>query len=200
MSATHHTNGRWLLCSRLYKLDGDSIFNLFGTRALAMNVLLAVSDRLFGDALVRFASNHNWEAGSQFKLICVVAPLQKQFGHSDDDKKVSFDEEMTMADKLLSQLKTALQKALPGAAITYEVLVGSPSHEILECAGKWPAGMIVLGSHGRGGLEKLLIGSVSHFVASHSACSFGIVRVSNSDVLDFELEEEDIPAEMRMFS
>ena len=164
-----------------------------------MNVLLAVSDRLFGDALVRFASNHNWEAGTEFKLVCVVAPLQKQFGHSDEDKKIFFDEEMTMADKLLSQLKAALLKALPDAYITYEVLVGSPAHEILECARNWPAQMILLGSHGRGGLEKLLLGSVSHYVASHSPCSFCIVRVSNSDVLDFELEEEDIPVEMRMF-
>lgn len=165
-----------------------------------MKVLLAISDRLFGDAIVRFASKHNWSEGSELKLIRVVTPLERQGGYSEEDKKVIFDEEMRLADKLLSQLKTSLMKAQPDLYITYEVMVGSPSHEILNCARNWPADMILLGSHGRDGLEKLLLGSVSHYVASHAPCSFCIVRVSDSDVLDFELEEEDIPEEMRIFS
>lgn len=162
-----------------------------------MNVLLAISDRLFGDAIVRFAANHKWDAGTEFKLLTVVAALQRQPGHSDEDKKIFFDEEMKLADRQLSQLKSVLMKALPDAYITYEVLVGSPSHEILECAKNWPAQFILLGSHGREGLEKMLLGSVSHYVACHAPCSFSIVRVANSDVLDFELQEEDIPVEMR---
>jgi nucleotide-binding universal stress UspA family protein len=45
---------------------------------------------------------------------------------------------------------------------------GSPAKEILEIAGRLDVDFIVMGSRGRGDLEGLLIGSVSHKV-SHLA-------------------------------
>jgi nucleotide-binding universal stress UspA family protein len=38
------------------------------------------------------------------------------------------------------------------------------------------ADMIVLGSHGRRGIDKLLIGSVSETVATYAHCSVEVIR------------------------
>ncbi|HIA51482.1 MAG TPA: universal stress protein [Candidatus Melainabacteria bacterium] len=157
-----------------------------------MNILLAASDKLFGDALVRFCAKHIWESSPQFKLINIVAPLQQHYGSSDAEKKAYFDKEMQLADKMLSQLKTALLKSLPEAYITYDVLVGSPAHEILEYAKSWPADLIVMGSSSKNGLERLLLGSVSHYVASHAQCSFCIIRIEKKDILVFESSQEEL--------
>jgi nucleotide-binding universal stress UspA family protein len=48
---------------------------------------------------------------------------------------------------------------------------------ILDTAAKWHADLIVIGSHGRKGLDRFLLGSVSEAVARHAPCSVQIVRV-----------------------
>jgi nucleotide-binding universal stress UspA family protein len=53
---------------------------------------------------------------------------------------------------------------------------GEPQHTILDCAQTWHADLIVLGSHGRKGLDRFVLGSVSEAVARHAPCSVEIVR------------------------
>jgi nucleotide-binding universal stress UspA family protein len=52
---------------------------------------------------------------------------------------------------------------------------GDPRNAILECAKEWRADLIVLGSHGKKGLDRML-GSVSDSIARHARCSVEIVR------------------------
>jgi nucleotide-binding universal stress UspA family protein len=47
---------------------------------------------------------------------------------------------------------------------------------ILDEAAKWPADLIVVGSHGRSGLDRFLLGSVSERVVRHAPCSVEVVR------------------------
>ena len=54
--------------------------------------------------------------------------------------------------------------------------IGDPRAFILDAAKTWAADLIVLGSHGRHGLERFLLGSVSEAVAVHAHCSVEIVR------------------------
>ena len=55
---------------------------------------------------------------------------------------------------------------------------GDPSQAIVECAKEWHADLIVLGSHGKRGIERML-GSVSDSVARRAPCSVEIVRSPN---------------------
>lgn len=66
-----------------------------------------------------------------------------------------------------------------GLAKTAEILVseGHPSTEILECAKKIGAGMIVIASHDPG-LADYLLGSVAARVVRHAHCSVLVVRKS----------------------
>jgi nucleotide-binding universal stress UspA family protein len=56
------------------------------------------------------------------------------------------------------------------------VPVGLPQRLILEEAERWDADLIMMGSHGRHGIPRLLIGSVSEAVALHAECSVEVVR------------------------
>ncbi len=51
-----------------------------------------------------------------------------------------------------------------------------PKESIVEEAQKWSADLIVLGSHGYGFWERMLLGSVSNAVVHHAPCSVLIVR------------------------
>jgi nucleotide-binding universal stress UspA family protein len=56
------------------------------------------------------------------------------------------------------------------------VHVGKPATEIVRAAKDWPADLIVIGSHGRGGIGRLLLGSVAEAVMRHAACPVLVVR------------------------
>lgn len=51
---------------------------------------------------------------------------------------------------------------------------------ILDEATHWGADLIVVGSHGRRGVDRFLLGSVSEAVALHAACSVEVIRKRNS--------------------
>lgn len=60
--------------------------------------------------------------------------------------------------------------------ITNDVRVGDPATEILNEAAEQSTELVVLGSHGRTGLGRLLLGSVARKVLLHAHCSVLIVR------------------------
>lgn len=57
-----------------------------------------------------------------------------------------------------------------------EVITGNVKRIIVEEAEKTGANLIVMGSHGRGFFNRLMLGSVSDFVVHHASCSVLVVR------------------------
>jgi nucleotide-binding universal stress UspA family protein len=73
---------------------------------------------------------------------------------------------------LIQQLRTdADEIASAGVPATSEMRIGNPVHEILEAATAFNAGLIVVGTHGRHGLTRLALGSVSHGIVHGAHCS-----------------------------
>jgi nucleotide-binding universal stress UspA family protein len=69
-------------------------------------------------------------------------------------------------------LRRAGMKVLDDRALP----VGEPRAVILDSAKSWGANLIVLGSHGRRGLDRFLLGSISEAVAIHAQCSVEVIR------------------------
>jgi nucleotide-binding universal stress UspA family protein len=53
---------------------------------------------------------------------------------------------------------------------------GKVDHEVVTLAEEIGAGLVVLGSRGRGGIRRALMGSVSDSVVRHSHCPVLVVR------------------------
>lgn len=54
--------------------------------------------------------------------------------------------------------------------------INGPKNVILDEAANWHADLIVVGSHGRRGLDRFLLGSVSETVAIYAHCSVEVLR------------------------
>jgi nucleotide-binding universal stress UspA family protein len=54
--------------------------------------------------------------------------------------------------------------------------VGKPADVILKVGAEWKADMIVIASHGRGGMRRLVLGSVAEAVMRRSDCPVLVVR------------------------
>lgn len=52
----------------------------------------------------------------------------------------------------------------------FEVVEGVPAKQILERAAAWPADLVVIATHGHGGFERLVLGSVTEKVLRKAAC------------------------------
>lgn len=62
------------------------------------------------------------------------------------------------------------------ASGTVSVLLASPKEIIPDEASRWGADLIVVGSHGRRGINRFLLGSISEAVAIHADCSVEVIR------------------------
>ncbi len=88
-------------------------------------------------------------------------------------------EYMSAATASANQALAAATSALATAGLPCEqkVIEGHVVHEgILQAAASAGADLIVMGSHGRHGIEKLLLGSVTQRVLSHTTLPVLVVR------------------------
>jgi nucleotide-binding universal stress UspA family protein len=81
-------------------------------------------------------------------------------------------------EDVVARAEQLLRKA--GFKIHTKIREGDRRAEIIDQAAEWGADLIVLGSHGRKGLNRFLLGSVAEFVSRHADCSVEIVRTSSS--------------------
>ena len=63
-----------------------------------------------------------------------------------------------------------------GVGITTHIKQGHAGNEILKLATDLGVDLIVVGSHGKSNLDRILLGSVSSFVVGHSTVSTLVVR------------------------
>ncbi len=85
-------------------------------------------------------------------------------------------EPVTEARTLALEAKRRLQTYFPGWEIKGEESSGSPAREILKRADDWAPDLIAVGSQGRSGLGRFLLGSVSQKVANEAQCSVRVAR------------------------
>lgn len=92
-----------------------------------------------------------------------------------DDKKASSElaeKGLTVADAAAERIK----KILPAWEIKSESVCGKPAVELIKKADEWSADLIVVGSHGRSALGRLVLGSVSNKVLHEARRSVRIVK------------------------
>jgi nucleotide-binding universal stress UspA family protein len=80
---------------------------------------------------------------------------------------------MADARRELTQMLTA--RAVDPAKVKATVALGTPAVEIIRHAAHWKADLIVVGSHGRGTMGRLLIGSVAQKVLHEAGCPVMVV-------------------------
>ena len=128
-------------------------------------VLLATDGSKTSVEAVRATAERPWPEGSEFRIISVEEPWAIRLSRVRQDNE---------AQEAVSNSEQVLSSA--GLKAVGEVVSGKPKDVILEEAQKWPADLIVVGSHGRRGFRRLLLGSVSEAVAMNAPCSVVVVR------------------------
>lgn len=147
-----------------------------------MNILLALDDSPCANAALCAVINQFRPRDTTVRVLHVIEwprrlPPSLMFveGPYAADRVVAAHEEIRRRGREL--VARAIGRLEHGrfTASSY-VLEGTPQDEILAMAAAWPADAVVMGSHGRRGLDRILLGSVSDAVVRQAACSVQVVR------------------------
>jgi nucleotide-binding universal stress UspA family protein len=84
------------------------------------------------------------------------------------------DENSKLAETSVGMVKEVAKKE--NIKVETLTLKGEPYKVIVDTVEKKKAGLIVVGSHGRSGMERLLMGSVTERVIGHAGCPILVVR------------------------
>lgn len=76
----------------------------------------------------------------------------------------------------LQAMLEAVRPSDPGVEFQHRLAIGAPAAEICRIAADERAEMIVLGTHGRTGVFRLLMGSVAESVLRHAPCPVLVFR------------------------
>jgi nucleotide-binding universal stress UspA family protein len=71
---------------------------------------------------------------------------------------------------------SAEQLRRAGLSVSETLVEGDPRQQIIEEADRWSADAIFVGARGLGRLQRMLLGSVSSYVASHANCTVEVIH------------------------
>jgi nucleotide-binding universal stress UspA family protein len=151
-------------------------------------ILFATDFSDSSDAALSYASSIAAESGAQLYIVHVgyesPAYLAEYGGFGtgpDMTEKVARENRV-----LLNQLRPTV----PNVNYQHHYLSGPPEHEILDFAEREHVDLIVIGSHGRTGISRLLMGSVAEAVVRRAKCPVLTVKQPIGDRLGSDDDRE----------
>jgi nucleotide-binding universal stress UspA family protein len=98
-------------------------------------------------------------------------------GHAGPDMSLAeYNDDVARARETTNRAIEGAQNELGLVGAEVHILSGNPGEAICELATELSAAAIVVGSRGRGGLKRLLLGSISDHVVRNAPCSVVVSR------------------------
>ena len=155
-------------CSVEIVRDADEQHSVNGNRG--MRILLATDGSYVSLAAAQAVGETSWPEQSQVKVVNVINPMI----YSLEEIGLLSDKETDRAHRAIGQAIGVLRDT--PLKVSGEVIAGGTERQLIDRAKNWDADLIVVGTHRRRGLKRLLFGSTSEIVANRAHCSVRIIR------------------------
>ena len=145
-----------------------------------MKIIIGVDDSAYSNEALKFVKGVRWAEGTRFIVVSAVTSGSVAVTVAGEPGGYGlYPEAIEELTKLHQEFTARAELDLRSAGLQTEarVEVGDPGGVILRMAEKEMADLIVVGSHGRSGLTKLLMGSVASHVVTHAPCSVLVVKL-----------------------
>jgi len=145
-----------------------------------MRVLIAVNYGLLGEAQLEFLKRYGHGIKTRFKVVHVVESASWHLQAATPEMlplmQSFLEERRVVGEKLLINVLDNLREVCFEEKIEIEIREGNVVNEIIKAADEWNADLILVGNHGKSGLERFLSGSVSQAVSTNANCSVLVAR------------------------
>lgn len=142
-----------------------------------MKILLAIDGSAPSQDAIDEVAHRPWPSPSTVRILSVIQPYTPpatEFVLAAATLKEIRERQAADAEQLTRRAGERI--AASGLSVETAVGEGDPRTAIVDAADEWQADLIVVGSHGRTGLERLILGSVAQAVVAHAHCSVEVVR------------------------
>jgi nucleotide-binding universal stress UspA family protein len=149
-----------------------------------MKILVATDGSDCSMVAVSSVASRPWPSGSRVRLISVIPvilavgafhPIPPVYLPGDVFETLQ-TQARSRAEEAVERATQILREAHMEPVKTGFLPIGDARQVILEEAKDWGADLIVVGSHGYNGIDRLMLGSVSESVAMHAHCSVEVIR------------------------
>ncbi len=146
-----------------------------------MDILLAVDNTPHSNVAVDVLLNRMWPDGSTFKVFCAIDRSDSLLGSlKANEADDIYNKALESAKQLTDEIAKKISAAFPKCSVTSEATIGDCKELILAQANALKADLIVMGSRGRQGVTRIVLGSVSQTVLLHGNCSTLIARYQHA--------------------
>jgi nucleotide-binding universal stress UspA family protein len=121
-------------------------------------------------------------AGSQatIRLVHIVntAPLAVAYGGMPSETDNFIGRLLAAGKEALKEAEGIVSQAgLKSESVTIETMVDNTGELLIKQAAQWPADLIAMGTHGRRGLGRLVLGSTAEYVLRHTSIPMLLLRI-----------------------
>src|SRR5262245_51768943 len=133
------------------------------------HILVASDDSAASQAAAELACALGARLSARVTLLHVVSP---PYVAPPDAVYAATPEELRALGEAARAVLEARVSALarPGLTLDISVHEGAPADTIIAVAARREVDLVVIGTHGRGGIAHLLVGSVAEAVVRHACC------------------------------
>ena len=145
-----------------------------------MKILVGTDGSNCSEKALHAVASRPWPAETLVRVISVRESMVPAAAMPQAFDPVLMNEvierERRRSEDALARARQTLSSAGLKLCDSSETLLGDPRTVLLDEAKSWSADLVVVGSHGLHGLDRVLLGSVSEAVAMHAHCSVEVIR------------------------
>jgi|HubBroStandDraft_6_1064221.scaffolds.fasta_scaffold149816_2 nucleotide-binding universal stress UspA family protein len=145
--------------------------------AAPMNILLATDGSSFSEWAAKSVAQRPWPKGSVVEVLAVAEATTTAPDAWNAAIRIGEEvqsERLKVANEAVESAEKTFSST--GLSVSSKIVSGNPKSAILDEAKNLGADLIAVGSHGRQGLRRLLLGGVAEAVALHSHCLVEVIR------------------------
>lgn len=152
-------------------------------------ILIGIDDSKYAENAASYGFEMARTYDAQVGVVNIVEPVIFPSSNSDAITGTTFDSGgMPDPDILHAQTESAenvmdrtIKKFSDGLEVTQFTDFGSTAEGILKCSKEFAADLVIIGTHSRTGLDRLLMGSVAEHVVRHSDVPVLVVPFREGD-------------------
>lgn len=143
-----------------------------------MRILIAIDHSKFAEQALR-AVPQIAPKGAEVRILHVLQPITIE---PPPEMSAGYAPELQNEGREAQSLMKRAAESLTSAGLKVDTVLrtGDVRLEIVDMAIAWSADLVVVSSHGRSGIPRLLIGSVAEYVVRHTPCSVLVVRTPHN--------------------
>lgn len=154
---------------------------------LIKKVLIAIDDSKFAENAAKYGFDIAHKFKAKVGLVHIVEPIAMPYTNTVDPLSGTPDVALPQIDVMDIQNKASehliertIKQFADGLDVTHFNEYGDTADGIINCSKEFGADLIVLGTHSRTGIDRLLMGSVAEHVVRHSEVPVFVVPMQEN--------------------